>query len=652
MSKTAKTSDRSGTSQRAAAHGNAARQSRQAGGPGTAIDTSPRMTTQRRRTMEAFGEAAQRVEEEEPLQGKFDAAQRVEEEEPLQGKFDTSQRVEDEEPLQGKFDAAQRVEDEEPLQGKFDAAQRMEDEEPLQGKFDAAQRVEEEEPLQGKFDAAQRVEDEEPLQGKFDAAQRVEEEEPLQGKFDAAQRVEEEEPLQGKFDTAQRMEEEEPLQGKFDTSQRAEDEELLQAKGADAPANKTGMPDQLKAGIESMSGMDLSDVKVHRNSGKAADLQAHAYAQGNDIHVAPGQEQHLPHEAWHVVQQRQGRVKPTMQLQGVAVNDDVSLEHEADVMGAKALQRASDPTLVPPRSAVGEPRRPVTQRRLVAHAKKNDEGTTVARLGDVGFLAEYSKLLADDPSVLVDGKPPGETGLTKTLKEAKVDGGALSGDFVASIMGSGSWLPSGEAFRRSLVEYVRSQDDTLPEVGSEEDNENETDEQYMRAYVFGTDYAEHVEKWITDTAGLDGTTTVDQVNGRASKVPLDWKSDLAYLVYEQTKTSYYGTSLKAAYVAPFKAMIGDVNSGAIESFDFVEKYGSEANNNLGAEFTVGGPPPMVDKYSGKAVLHTHYGAEDESPNYGHTKPYEQRFAPGFGYTIVSEDAINDVDDSQSRYQDL
>ena len=27
-----------------------------------------------------------------------------------------------------------------------------------------------------------------------------------------------------------------------------------------------------------------------------------AYAQGSDIHLAPGQEQHLPHEAWHVVQ--------------------------------------------------------------------------------------------------------------------------------------------------------------------------------------------------------------------------------------------------------------------------------------------------------------------------------------------------------------
>jgi hypothetical protein len=40
-----------------------------------------------------------------------------------------------------------------------------------------------------------------------------------------------------------------------------------------------------------------------------------------------------------VVQQAQGRVKPTAQLKhGVPLNDDAGLEHEADVMGAKALQ--------------------------------------------------------------------------------------------------------------------------------------------------------------------------------------------------------------------------------------------------------------------------------------------------------------------------
>lgn len=99
--------------------------------------------------------------------------------------------------------------------------------------------------------------------------------------------------------TAQREEVEEPLQPKV--AQREEAEEQMQ-------------PEQ---------------------------LNALAYAQGTDILVAPGQEQrqHLPHEAWHVVQQAQGRVQPTMQMrEGVPVNDDQSLEREADVMEARALQ--------------------------------------------------------------------------------------------------------------------------------------------------------------------------------------------------------------------------------------------------------------------------------------------------------------------------
>jgi hypothetical protein len=91
--------------------------------------------------------------------------------------------------------------------------------------------------------------------------------------------------------------------------------------------------------MENLSGMSLDDVKVHRNSDKPAQLQAHAYAQGTDIHLGAGQEKHLPHEAWHVVQQKQGRVKPTMQMKGkVNVNDDAGLEKEADVMGLRSLK--------------------------------------------------------------------------------------------------------------------------------------------------------------------------------------------------------------------------------------------------------------------------------------------------------------------------
>ena len=133
-------------------------------------------------------------------------------------------------------------------------------------------------------------------------------------------------------------------------------QELQQEESGDTPAqrkeapapNHTGLPDQLKAGVENLSGVSLDNVQVHYNSAQPAQLNALAYAQGTDIHVAPGQERHLPHEAWHVVQQAQGRVRPTMQMKdGVPVNDDHGLEHEADVMGAKAAQsgQSASPSL-------------------------------------------------------------------------------------------------------------------------------------------------------------------------------------------------------------------------------------------------------------------------------------------------------------------
>lgn len=154
----------------------------------------------------------------------------------------------------------------------------------------------------------------------------------------------EEDVLQGKFDaTVQREEEDEDtLQGKFEgTVQRmAEDDEEASQMKVDTTIqqkpNNTGLPDNLKAGVEELSGFSMDDVKVHYNSSQPATVQALAYTQGTDIHVAPGQEQHLPHEAWHVAQQMAGRVEPTTEVGGMPVNDNIGLEHEADVMGARA----------------------------------------------------------------------------------------------------------------------------------------------------------------------------------------------------------------------------------------------------------------------------------------------------------------------------
>ena len=124
-----------------------------------------------------------------------------------------------------------------------------------------------------------------------------------------------------------------------DSLQRKADMANKAAQRAETPRpNNTGMPDNLKAGIESLSGFSMDDVRVHYNSSKPATVQALAYTQGTDIHVAPGQEKHLPHEAWHVAQQMAGRVSPTTNINGMPVNDNAALEHEADVMGEKAVQ--------------------------------------------------------------------------------------------------------------------------------------------------------------------------------------------------------------------------------------------------------------------------------------------------------------------------
>lgn len=123
--------------------------------------------------------------------------------------------------------------------------------------------------------------------------------------------------------------------------------------------NRTGLPDGLKAGLESISGMSMDAVRVHYGSPEPARIQAHAFADGTNIHLAPGQERHLPHEAWHVVQQAEGRVRPTLDLGGTAVNDDPGLEREADRMGdaSAALGRtaASGPAAAGPASPVAAP---------------------------------------------------------------------------------------------------------------------------------------------------------------------------------------------------------------------------------------------------------------------------------------------------------
>lgn len=127
---------------------------------------------------------------------------------------------------------------------------------------------------------------------------------------------------------------------------KLEDDEPVQAKKSDDMRQRvrlrttgSGLPDNLQAGIQGLSGLDVSGIRVRYNSPEPAQVNALAFTRGNEIHLGAGQEKHLPHEAWHAVQQRQDRVRPTRRLSsGIPVNDSPALEKEADIMGARALQ--------------------------------------------------------------------------------------------------------------------------------------------------------------------------------------------------------------------------------------------------------------------------------------------------------------------------
>ena len=127
-------------------------------------------------------------------------------------------------------------------------------------------------------------------------------------------------------------------------------ESKIKADPVSAPSNQlsnsTGLPLAVQAKMEGAMDADFSNVNIHKDSQSASEVGALAYAQGNEVHFAPGQynpessagQELIGHELAHVVQQRQGRVQPTTQAKGLPVNDDKGLEAEADEMGRNAVQ--------------------------------------------------------------------------------------------------------------------------------------------------------------------------------------------------------------------------------------------------------------------------------------------------------------------------
>jgi hypothetical protein len=250
----------------------------------------------------------------------------------------------------------------------------------------------------------------------------------------------EEEPLQGKgnIQLAKGPEEEElPVQGKGNI-------QLASAEKNESKPNNTGLPDKLKDGIETLSGYSMGDVKVHYNSPKPAQLQALAYTQGADIHVAPSQEQYLPHEAWHAVQQKQGRVQPTAQMkENVSVNDDKGLEQEADIMGSKAKQLK-------------------TNQSSTMHVSNGISNHVLQRMVGVAKSALTGDLIESNSIKYALDRAGDPAGLLKDLDFSTIpDGGSLY------IVGHGSITESGEYNAGQILGFLLD-----PKKGLRKDSTN------------------------------------------------------------------------------------------------------------------------------------------------------------------------------------
>ena len=193
------------------------------------------------------------------------------------------------------------------------------------------------------------------------------------------------------------------IENGMDFEQKANDNESLAQ--TNQKENNTGLPNDLKAGIENLSGYSLDDVKVHYNSEKPAQIGALAYAQGSDIYIASGQEQHLPHELAHIVQQKEAKVQPTTETaDGTPVNDDTRLENEADKMGEMLVNNddsASENTNLKAKKVdKGTPQRKVIQKEEEATGPENtgELAGTLQQLGTsyVEWVMENCIIPGDD----------------------------------------------------------------------------------------------------------------------------------------------------------------------------------------------------------------------------------------------------------------
>ena len=262
---------------------------------------------------------------------------------------------------------------------------------------------------------------------------------------------------------------------------------------APSQSGSKALPVQLRSGLEGLSGMDLSAVQVHRASAKPAQLQAHAFTQGNNIHLGPGQDRHLPHEAWHVVQQRQGRVSATDTVNGVPLNDNPALEAEADRMGSRAMQMKVKRPIwdISPSPSSFQATRPVQLKKTRKPTDILEKQELITELGDI----VEQKIL--------------KTGMTL---DAKVD---AIWDHATRLYTKNEG--KGQGYSRNLDDLVKKYQDTTIKVGETTTPKNQviTSNTAKRTGYddkFSKNYATTIEKLATgpyqvNTKGYDPDTS-------------------------------------------------------------------------------------------------------------------------------------------------
>ena len=128
---------------------------------------------------------------------------------------------------------------------------------------------------------------------------------------------------------------------------RAVQRMLVQRVEEEDPRRRgTGLPDNLKSGVESLSGMAMDGVKVHYDSALSTEFGRQAFTQGNEIHLGrPYEEDLIPHEGWHRARREMGRIKPTMQLKLAVGPANDHYEREADRVASSVMSDSAAPKI-------------------------------------------------------------------------------------------------------------------------------------------------------------------------------------------------------------------------------------------------------------------------------------------------------------------